>query len=57
MYSRSFEDYLEAIYNIILKKGYARTKDIAAELNITPPSVSAMLKKLQNYRKMRLDYG
>ena len=47
MYSKSVEDYLEAVYNIILRKGYARTKDIAEELNVTSPSVSAMLKKLQ----------
>jgi len=47
-YSKSVEDYLEAIYNIILKKGYARTKNIAGELNVTSPSVSAMLKKLQD---------
>jgi DtxR family Mn-dependent transcriptional regulator len=47
MYSKSVEDYLEAIYNIISKKGYVRTKNIAGELNVTPPSVSAMLKKLE----------
>jgi len=47
MYSKSIEDYIEAIYNIISRKGYVRTKDIAAELNVTSPSVSAMLKKLQ----------
>ena len=46
MYSKSIEDYLEAIHNIISKKGYVRTKNIAEELNVTPPSVSAMLKKL-----------
>jgi len=51
MYSKSVEDYLEAIYNIISGKGgkgYARTKDIAEKLGVTSPSVSAMLKKLQN---------
>jgi len=48
MYSKSVEDYLEAIYNIISKKGYARTRDIAKEQGVTSPSVSAMLKKLQN---------
>ena len=46
MYFKSVEDYLEAIYSLILNKGYARTKDIAAELNVTSPSVSGMLKKL-----------
>ncbi|MEA3255791.1 MAG: metal-dependent transcriptional regulator [Candidatus Altiarchaeota archaeon] len=46
MYSRTVEDYLEAIYNIILRKGYARTKDISRELEVSPPSVTEMLKKL-----------
>ena len=48
MYSKSVEDYLEAIYNIILRKGYARTKDISMELNIRSPSVTEMLKKLDD---------
>ncbi len=46
MYFKSVEDYLEVIYNLFLNKGYARTKDIATELNVTAPSVSGMLKKL-----------
>ena len=46
MYSKTIEDYLEAIYNISLRKGYARTKDISRELEISPPSVTEMLKKL-----------
>ncbi|MHA1380485.1 MAG: metal-dependent transcriptional regulator [Candidatus Helarchaeota archaeon] len=54
--SRKKEDYVKAISNLIDKQGYARIKDIAEELNIKPPSVSEMLKKLQkdeivNYRK------
>lgn len=48
MYSRAVEDYLEAIYNIIQRKGYARTKDISLELEIRPPSVTEMLKKLSD---------
>ncbi len=46
MYSKGFEDYLETVYNIVQKKGYARTKDISRELDVTPPSVTEMLKKL-----------
>jgi len=46
--SRKTEDYLEAIYNIIEKKGYARVKDIASELNVSSPSVTEMMKKLSN---------
>lgn len=47
MYSKSIEDYLEAIYNIISEKGYVRAKDIAKHLDVTPPSVSAMLSRLK----------
>ncbi len=46
--SRKKEDYIKAIKKIIEKENFARTKDIANELNITPPSVSEMLKKLRN---------
>lgn len=46
MFSRTIEDYLETIYNLIERKGYARTKDIADELGVRPPSVTEMLKKL-----------
>jgi DtxR family Mn-dependent transcriptional regulator len=46
MHSKTVEDYLEAIYKIIQRKGYARTKDISRELEISPPSVTEMLGKL-----------
>lgn len=54
--SRKAEDYLEAILNASLGKGYARTKDIARELCIQPPSVVEMIQKLDRmglitYRK------
>lgn len=56
MITRREEDYLEAIYNLIKEKGYARTTDIAVELDIKPASVTEMLQKLDskgyiNYRK------
>ena len=56
MLTRKVEDYLEAILNIIEDKGYARTKNIAKQLGVTPPSVVEMMKKLNNmefviYRK------
>ena len=56
MITRREEDYLEAIYNLIKKKGYARTTSIAVELDIKPASVTEMLQKLDskgyiNYRK------
>lgn len=40
------EDYLEAILNVVLTKGYARTKDVAAALGVSPSSVVEMFQKL-----------
>lgn len=56
MLSRKAEDYLEAILNIAERKGHTRTKDIAFALDIKPPSVVEMLKRLNDmglveYRK------
>ena len=48
MLSRKAEDYLEAILNIAEEKGYTRTKDIAMALDIKPPSVVEMLKRLRD---------
>ncbi len=54
--SRKAEDYLEAILNASSEKGYARTRDIARELDIQPPTVVEMVQKLDRmgmitYRK------
>lgn len=58
MASRSKEDYLEAIHWLIEKKGHARTKDIAAELKVKPPSVTEMLSKLDGDGLVRYEkYG
>ncbi|MFC2154457.1 metal-dependent transcriptional regulator [Candidatus Altiarchaeota archaeon] len=46
--SRSSEDYLETIYVINQRKGYARTNDIAHELGIAASSVTEMLQKLNS---------
>ena len=48
MSSRKTEEYLEAIYNIVEKKGYAQIKDIAAEHGVSPPTVTEMMKKLRD---------
>lgn len=53
--SASQEDYLEAIYNLTIKNDVARSKDIAAALNVAKPSVTGALralaeKKLVNYK-------
>ena len=50
------EDYLESILNVTEIKGYARSKDIADDLDVVPSSVSEMFLKLSKkglvtYRK------
>jgi len=40
------EDYLEVIYDLIQTKGYARAVDIAEQLGVKTPSVTAMIQKL-----------
>jgi Mn-dependent DtxR family transcriptional regulator len=52
------EDYLEVIYELIDHKGYATTVDISDYLNVSPPSVTKMLQRLNesghvNYEKYR----
>jgi Mn-dependent DtxR family transcriptional regulator len=56
--SISAEDYLERIHELTEAKGYARVADIAAALDIAPPSVSAMVQRLAragliNYERYR----
>jgi len=56
------EDYLERIQELLDRKGYARVSDIADELNLTPSTVSNMVRRLasqyliefENYRGLRL---
>ncbi len=43
---RSAEDYLEAMLMMQERHGYIRSIDIAAELNVTKPSVSYATKRL-----------
>lgn len=52
------EDYLEVIYELINQKGYATTVDISSYLNVSSPSVTKMLQRLNesghvNYEKYR----
>lgn len=43
------EDYIEMIYRLCLKQnGYTRVMDVAAALNVKPPSVTKMIKKLSD---------
>jgi Mn-dependent DtxR family transcriptional regulator len=40
------EDYLEVVYELIKRKGYARSADIAEQLDVKSASVTNMLQKL-----------
>jgi Mn-dependent DtxR family transcriptional regulator len=40
------EDYLEAVYDLVRTKGYARPSDIAEKLDVKSPSVTNMLQRL-----------
>ncbi len=56
MASDRTEDYLEAIYTVVRRKGYAKVKDVSQILIVGPPSVTEMFKKLSddglvNYEK------
>ncbi|PIR21527.1 MAG: transcriptional regulator [Deltaproteobacteria bacterium CG11_big_fil_rev_8_21_14_0_20_47_16] len=44
--STAEQDYLEAIYELIEDKGYAKVVDIAERLSLKGPSVTRMVQKL-----------
>lgn len=48
--SESEEGYVETVYSLIREYGYARVADIAAALNVKPPSVTNMLQKLDEQK-------
>ena len=52
--SRSIEDYLKGIYTLKKKKKYSNKK-LAEYLNISPASVSEMIKKLVNDDYLTID--
>ncbi len=57
--TRSVEDYLKVIYHLSSQGGFASTSDIAAMLDVAPPSVSGMgrraaLKMIRRHRILEL---
>lgn len=62
VYTRSVEDYLKAVYGLSTDERPASTTDIAQRLQLSAPSVSAMIKRLSEqgllqhepYRGVRL---
>jgi predicted transcriptional regulator len=49
------EDYLEVIYELVRQKGYATTVDISDYLNVSSPSVTSMMKKLDEKGFLRYE--
>lgn len=52
---KSAEDYLEMILMLHEEKGYVRSIDIAAGLNVTKPSVSYAMKQLRENGYISMD--
>ena len=52
---KSAEDYLEMILMLSEEKGYVRSVDIAAGLNVTKPSVSYAMKQLRENGYITMD--
>ena len=57
--SSRVEDYLEVISELVDMKGYAATLDISRYMNVSAPSVTKMLKKLDadGYLEYEKYYG
>ncbi len=49
------EDYLEVIYELIQQKGYATTVDISNYLNVSSPSVTKMVQKLDETSHLKYE--
>ncbi|MEF8832619.1 MAG: MarR family transcriptional regulator [Candidatus Thermoplasmatota archaeon] len=47
MKQKTLEEYLEVIYLIEKREGQAKTGKISSELDVKPPSVTEMLRKLE----------
>ena len=53
--SESLEDYLETIFLLIRDKSVARSRDIAARLKVSRPSVTGALQALSS--RALVNYG
>ncbi len=54
----SMEDYLEMIYRLSAEKGYTRAHDLAAALNVQPPSTTRMIQRMSKLRLVNYEkYG
>ncbi|MBN2052798.1 metal-dependent transcriptional regulator [Candidatus Woesearchaeota archaeon] len=56
--TKSFEDYLEAIYLLEQEKGAVRVKDVAKSLGVKLPSVTEAVRKMSKARLIEFErYG
>lgn len=56
--SPSAEDYMEMIYRLTNENGFTRVNDLASALNVQPPSVTKMIKKLSDLKLIKYEkYG
>ncbi|MFZ5639831.1 MAG: transcriptional regulator MntR [Bacillota bacterium] len=54
----SMEDYLEMIYRLSMDTGFTRIHDLAAALNVQPPSATKMVQKLADIKYVNYEkYG
>jgi len=53
--SSRMEDYLEVILELVELKGYATTLDISRYMNVSAPSVTKMLQKLDESRYLEYE--
>lgn len=54
--TQSIEDYLKAVYEVTQKQGRASTTKLAEYLDVTPASVTGMIKKLAGTTPPLLEY-
>jgi Mn-dependent DtxR family transcriptional regulator len=55
LHTDRMEDYLEVIYELIQQKGYATAVDICESLNVSSPSVTKMLQRLDENKYLRYE--
>lgn len=54
-YSARMEDYLEVISELVELKGYATTLDISRYMNVSAPSVTKMLQRLEENKLLEYE--
>ena len=54
-HTNRIEDYLEVIFELIKEKGYATQTDVSESLNVSLPSVTKMLQRLDQSRYLKYE--